>query len=259
MNIVVLLKAVPVVGTEKLDSGLLTDRSVQLEANGNDEYLLEKALKLAEAHGGDVVTLTVGPAGSTEPIRKALAMGAARAVHVADDSLRGSDMRATLDVLTAALKKMQPWDLAFAGADTSDGQGGVLGAALAVRLALPYLSYASEIEPLPDGGVRIHRLNPSGYDILESPTPAVVMGTQLLGAPRYPSLRGIMQARQKPVETWSLADLGIDAGATGAGAATTKTLDAAKPPERAGATFVREAPDDAVAKVVEFLAARRLI
>ena len=259
MNIVVLLKAVPVVGTEKLDSGLLTDRSVQLEANGNDEYLLEKALKLTEAHGGEVVTLTVGPAGATEPIRKALAMGTARAVHVADEALRGSDMRATLDVLAAALKKMQPWDLVFAGADTSDGQGGVLGAALAVRLGLPYLSYASEIEPADSNGVRIHRFNPTGYDILEAPTPAVVMGTQLLGAPRYPSLRGIMQARQKPVETWSLADLGVDTAAVGSGAATTKTLEAAKPPERAGATFVREAADDAVAKVVEFLAARRLI
>ena len=258
MNIVVLLKAVPVVGTERLDSGLLTDRSVQLEANGNDEYLLEKALKLTETHGGETIILTVGPAGSTEPIRKALAMGAARAVHVADDAMRGSDMRATLDVLAAALRKMQPWDLAFAGADTSDGQGGVLGAALAVRLGLPYLSYASEIEPT-EGGVRIHRINPTGYDVLEAPTPAVVMGTQLLGAPRYPSLRGIMQARTKPVEAWSLADLGLAPAAVGGGATTTRTLDSAKPPERAGATFVREAPDDAVAKVVEFLAGRRLI
>ena len=258
MNIVVLLKAVPVVGTERLDSDLLTDRSVQLEANGNDEYLLEKALKLTETHGGETIILTVGPAGSTEPIRKALAMGAARAVHVADDAIRGSDMRATLDVLAGALRKMQPWDLVFAGADTSDGQGGVLGAALAVKLGLPYLSYASEIEPT-DGGVRIHRINLTGYDILEAPTPAVVMGTQLLGAPRYPSLRGIMQARSKPVEAWSLADLGLEPGAVGGGAATTKTLDFAKPAERAGATFVRDAPDDAVAKVVEFLAGRRLI
>jgi Electron transfer flavoprotein, beta subunit len=258
VNIVVLLKAVPVVGTERLDGSLLTDRSVQLEANGNDEYLLEKALKLTETHGGETIVLTVGPAGSTEPIRKALAMGAARAVHVADDAMRGSDMRATLDVLAAALRKMQPWDLVFAGADTSDGQGGVLGAALAVRLGLPYLSYASEIEPT-DGGVRIHRLNATGYDILEAPTPAVVMGTQLLGAPRYPSLRGIMQARTKPVEAWSLADLGLEPAAVGGGAATTRTLDSAKPPERAGATFVREAPDEAVAKVVEFLAGRRLI
>jgi len=257
LNIVVLLKAVPVVGTERLGSDLLTDRSVQLEANGNDEYLLEKALKLADAHGAEVTVLTVGPAGATEPLRKALAMGAACAVHVADDAIRGSDTRATVEILTAALRKLT-FDLAFVGADTSDGQGGVVGAAVAVKLGLPYLSYASEIEPT-DTGVRIHRLTTTGYDVLEAPTPAVVMGTQLLGAPRYPSLRGIMQARTKPMDGWTLADLGIDAASVGAASSTTKTLDADRPPERAGATFVREAPDMAVAQLVDFLASRRLI
>ena len=257
MNIVVLFKAVPVVGTERLGDDLLTDRSVQLEANGNDEYTLEKALQLTETHGGEVTLLTVGPAGATEALRKALAMGAARAFHVIDDGIRGSDIRSTVDILAAALGRLE-YDLVFAGTDTSDGLGGVVGGALAARLGLPYLSYASEIQPT-DGGVRIHRLSTAGYDVLEAPTPALVMGTQLLGTPRYPSLRGIMQARSKPIETWSLADLGIAAGSVGAGAATTTTLDAAKPPERAGATFVREAPDDAVAQIVEFLAGRRLI
>ena len=257
MNIVVLLKAVPVVGTEQLTAELLTDRTVALEANGNDEYTLEKALKLTDAHGGEVTLLTVGPANAADALRKALAMGAARAVHVVDDGMRGSDVVATVNVLSAALEKLE-FDLVFAGADTSDGQGGVVGAAVAVRLGLPYLSYASEIEPT-DTGVRIHRLSATGYDVLEAPTPAVVMGTQLLGDPRYPSLRGIMQARSKPIEAWSLADLGLDAGAVGAGAATTKTLDAEKPPERAGAAFIREAPEVAVAQVVDFLASRRLI
>jgi electron transfer flavoprotein beta subunit len=257
LNIVVLLKAVPVVGTERLGSDLLTDRSVQLEANGNDEYLLEKALKLTETHGGEVTMLTVGPAGATEALRKGLAMGAAKAVHVADDALRGSDTRATVEVLAAALRKLE-FDLVFTGADTSDGQGGVIGAAVAVKLGLPYLSYASEIEPT-DGGVRIHRITTSGYDVLEAPTPAVVMGTQLLGAPRYPALRGIMQARSKPLDSWSLADLGLDSGSVGAAAATTKTLDANKPAERAGATFVRESAEVAVAQIVDFLAQRRLI
>ena len=257
MNIVVLLKAVPVVGTERLGADLLTDRSVQLEANGNDEYLLEKALKLTDTHGGEVTVLTIGPAGAMEPLRKALAMGAARAVHVVDDGLKGSDARATVEVLTAALRKIT-FDLAFVGADTSDGQGGVVGAAVAVRLGLPYLSYASEIEPSA-AGVRIHRITNTGYDVLEAATPAVVMGTQLLGAPRYPSLRGIMQARQKPVDAWMLADLGVDGASVGEGASTTQTLDASKPPERAGATFVRESADVAVAQIVDFLAARRLI
>ena len=257
MNVVVLLKAVPVVGTERLGKDLLTDRAGQLEANGNDEYLLEKALKLTEAHGGEVSTLTVGPQNGGEAIRKALAMGAAKAVHVVDDGVRGSDIRATLDILAAALGKME-YDLIFTGADTSDGLGGVVGAALAARLKLPYLSYASEIEPT-DGGVRVHRLSATGYDVLEAPTPALVMGTQLLGAPRYPSLRGIMQARSKPIETQSLADVEVEAGRVGEGAATTKTLDATKPPERAGATFVRESSDQAVAQIVDFLASRRLI
>ena len=257
MDIVVLLKAVPVVGTERLGDDLLTDRSVQLEANGNDEYLLEKALQLTEKHGGEVTLLTVGPANATEPIRKALAMGAARAVHVVDDAIRGSDVRASVEILSAALRKLD-YDAIFAGADTSDGQGGVVGAAIAVKLGLPYLSYAAEIEPI-DDGIRIHRLSQAGYDVLEAPTPAVVMGTQLLGAPRYPSLRGIMQARSKPVETWSLSDIGVEPASVGTAAPTTKTLEANKPPERAGATFVRAPADVAVAQVVDFLATRRLI
>jgi len=257
VNIVVLLKAVPVVGTERLGSDLLTDRAGQSEANGNDEYLLEKALQLTEAHGGDVTLLTLGPATGAEALRKALAMGATRAVHVVDDAVRGSDIRATVEILTGALKKME-YDLVFCGADTSDGLGGVVGAALAARLGLPYLSYASEIEPT-DGGVRVHRLSAAGYDVLEAPTPALVMGTQLLGAPRYPSLRGIMQARSKPIETWSLSDVGVDAAKVGSSAAWTKTIDATKPAERGGATFVRESADVAVGQIVEFLGSRRLI
>ncbi len=258
MNIVVLLKAVPVVGTERLDPQMLADRAAAPEANGNDEYVLEKALKLTEAHGGEVTLLTVGPANAAEGLRKALAMGATRAVHVSDDAIRGSCIRATVDVLVAALGKLE-YDLIFAGADTSDGQGGVVMAAVAARLGLPYLSYAAEIEPAAEDAIRIHRLSVNGYDVQEAPTPALVMGTQLLGEPRYPSLRGIMQARSKPIENWSLSDLGIEPGAVGLAAATTKTIEAERPPERAGATFVRESPEVAVAQVVDFLAQRRLI
>jgi len=257
MNIAVLLKAVPVVGTERLDANNWTDRTVPLEANGNDEYNLEKALKLTEARGGEVTVLTVGPAGATEALRKALAMGASRAIHVVDDAVKGSDIRATVAILSAAVGKLE-YDLLLAGADTSDGQGGVLGAALAARLGLPYLSYASEIE-LADEGVRIHRITPTGYDVLQAATPAVVMGTQLLGEPRYPSLRGIMQARSKPVDTWTLADIGVEPANVGAGAATTKTLESSAPPERAGARFIRESPEVAAAQVVDFLASRRLV
>jgi electron transfer flavoprotein beta subunit len=259
VRIVVLLKAVPVVGNERLTGEQRVDRTLGLEANGNDEYVLEAALKLTEASGGEVILLTVGPLGAAEALRKALAMGAARAVHVQDDAIVGSCALATSRILAAALGKLE-YDLVFAGADTSDGQGGVVAAAVAARLGLPYLSYASTIEPAADGGsVRIHRLSAGGYDVLESKTPALVMGTQLLGEPRYPSLRGIMQARSKPIETWSLADLGLEPASVGTTAATTEVLAASAPPERGGATVVKEPPDAAVEQIVEFLAARRLI
>ena len=259
VRIVVLLKAVPVVGTEKMTGGWLLDRSAGLESNGNDEYVLEAGLKLVEAHGGELVTLTMGPSPSTEAIRKALAMGAARAVQVVDEALAGSDALATGRVLAAALQRME-FDLALAGADTSDGQGGVVGAAVATRLGLPYLSYAAAIEPDPAAGtVRVRRISPTGYDVLEARMPALVAGTQLLGEPRYPSLRGIMQARSKQIATWSLADLGIDPASVGTPATWSAVLTATPPAQRAGATIVRDAPEAAVERIVEFLAARRLI
>ena len=146
MRIVVLLKAVPIVGTERLLDAFRVDRGSGLEANGNDEYVLEAALQLTEQHGGEVTLLTVGPAGALEALRKGLAMGAARAVHVQDDAVAGSDARGTVRVLAAALGRLE-YDLVFAGADSSDGLGGVVPAWLAARLGLPYLSYAARIEP----------------------------------------------------------------------------------------------------------------
>jgi electron transfer flavoprotein beta subunit len=258
VHIVVLVKAVPIVGNEKL-LGDRVDRASGLEPNGNDEYVLEAALKLTEAHGGEVTLLTMGPAGAAEALRKGLAMGATRAVHVMDDALAGSCARATAEVLAAALGTLT-YDLVFAGADTSDGQGGTLAASIATRLELPYLSYAGHIEPTADGaGVRIHRLSAVGHDVLEAPTPALVMGTQVLGEPRYPSLRGIMAARSKEVAILSLADLGIDASQVGASASTTRVLGASPPPPRAGATVLRSDPDAAVAAAVDFLAVRGLV
>lgn len=257
MHIVVLVKAVPVVGTERLGADLRTERA-QLEANGADEYTLERALQLTEAHGGEVTLLSMGPGPAVDALRKGLAMGATRAVHVADEALAGTCIRSTVDVLAAALRTLT-FDLAFVGADTSDGSGGVVGAAVAARLGLPYLSYAAHIEMAGLDRVRAHRLSPTGYDVLEAPMPAVVMGTQVLGEPRYPSLRGIMGARTKEIRTIGLADLGLDAATVGGAAATTRVLGTEPPPERAGATVIRAAADDAVAQVVDFLAGRRLI
>jgi electron transfer flavoprotein beta subunit len=256
VNILVLVKAVPLVGDERLDDTWLTDRS-NLEANGADEYCLEKALQLTEASGGEVSVLSMGPAGTSEALRKALAMGAEQAYHVQDDALAGSDIRTTVLVLAAALRKIE-FDLVFSGVDSSDGRGGVVGAALAARLDLPYLGNAADIEPVDRGAVRVKRLTAGGHDVLEAPMPALVMGTQVLGEPRYPSLRGIMAARKKTTTTWSLADLGIEAGSVGSAAAMTTVTAAEAPAERAGASVIQAEPAEAVAQIMTFLASRGL-
>jgi electron transfer flavoprotein beta subunit len=262
VHIVVLTKPVPdpAAAAERLGPDGRLDRAASpTVVNGNDEFALEAALKLTEAHGGEVSLLTMAPPGATETMRKALAMGAARGVLVTDPALAGSCARSTVQVLAAALRDLS-FDLVFAGADTSDGRGGVVAAGIAALLRLPYLSNAARIEPDPAAGrVRVRRITPTGYDLLEASMPALVVCTQVLGEPRYPSLKGIMSARSKEIATRSLADLGLAPGDVGGAAATTELLDSRRPPARASTRVVRAAADEAAREIVAFLETRRLI
>jgi len=262
VRIVVLTKPVPdpAAAAERLTADGRLDRAASPAViNGNDEYVLEAALKLVEAHGGEVTLLTMAPPNAVETMRKGLAMGAHRGVLVSDPGLAGSDQSSTIQVLVAALAELE-YDLVLAGFDTSDGVGGVVGAAVATKLKLPYLSSAARIEPNPDAGtVRVRRISPSGFDVLEAPMPALIVGTQLLGEPRYPSLKGIMAARSKEVVTRSLADLGVDAGSVGGGAARTTVTGQQKPPARGATQVVRGTPEEGAKAIVELLASRRLI
>ena len=199
----------------------------------------------------------MAPAGAPENLRKALAMGAHRAVLVTDPALGGSDTLTTVRVLGAALRRLE-YDLVLAGADTSDGGGGVVAAGIAVTLGLPYLSYAAKIEPSADRVV-VHRLSAVGYDELEAGLPALVVATQALGEPRYPSLKGIMAARSKEILTWSLTDLELGDAPVGGAVTTTAVVETHAPPARAATRVVRGPAGGAAAEVVAFLAERRLI
>jgi electron transfer flavoprotein beta subunit len=263
LRIVVLTKPVPdpaSAGERLGPDGRLDRAAVPAVINGNDEYALEAALKLVEAAGeGEVTLLTMAPASAPETMRKALAMGATRGVLVTDPALAGSCIVSTTRVLAAALKTLE-FDLVIAGVDTSDGVAGVVPAGIAALNALPYLSYAAKIEPDPSAGVvRVRRITPTGYDLLEAPMPAIISGTQALGEPRYPSLKGIMAARSKEIATLSLADLGLDSATVGGAAATTAVTGSRPPEARAATRVVREAAPEAAKQVVAFLAERRLI
>jgi electron transfer flavoprotein beta subunit len=262
VRIVVLTKPVPdpAAAAERLTPDGRLDRAASPAViNGNDEYVLEAALKLTEQHGGEVTLLTMAPSNAVETMRKGLAMGAHRGVLVSDPALVGSDHWSTVQVLAAALGELE-YDLVLAGFDTSDGVGGVVGAAVASKLKLPYLSSVARIEPDPDAGtVRVRRISATGFDVLEAAMPALIVGTQLLGEPRYPSLKGIMAARSKEVVTRTLADLGLDPAAVGGGAARTKVIGQHKPPARAATQVVRGSAEEGATAIVELLAARRLI
>ena len=241
MRIVVLLKPVPdTTGQERLGPDLRVDRAaVPAVINPNDEYALEAALRLMEARGGDaaITLLTMGPPAAPETMRKGLAMGAHRGLLVTDPALGGACSLSTARVLAAALGSLE-FDLVLAGVDTSDGRGGVVAAAIASLCGLPYLSYAGQVE-LTDTAVRVRRLSPRGYDLLEAPLPAMVVVTQTVGEPRYPSLKGIMAARSKEIVTRSLADLGLAADGVGGAAATTRVLESRPPASRAATRVVR--------------------
>lgn len=260
MQILVLVKPVPIVGTERLDAQHQTQRAA-LELNGNDEYMLERALKLTEAGGGEVSLLAMAPAAGVDALRKGLAIGATRAYHVIDDALAGSDIRATVSVLSAAVGRVGA-DLVFVGAGSSDGSGSVVSAALAARLGLAYLSDAADIALVDSPGasaVRVRRPMDGGRELVQVGLPAVVMGTQLLGEPRYPSLRGIMAARSREIITWSLADLGLDPATVGWVAATTRVVEAVAPSARGTATVINTTPDAAASAVLDFLVSRGII
>jgi electron transfer flavoprotein beta subunit len=260
MRIVVLAKPVPDAGQERLRDDFRMDREANSEViNGNDEYALEAALKLVEAgpHGGEVVLLAMAPDHATETIRKGLALGATSAVLVADPVLEGSCALTTAHVLAAALRDLS-FDLVIAGVDTSDGGGGVVAAGIAALLGLPYLSYAARIEPS-DGRVRVRRITPNGYEVLEAPMPALISATQALGAPRYPTLKGIMGARRKEIVTRTLADLDLGGVEVGGAVATSRVTRSRPRVPRGTPKVVQGSPSEAAQEVVRFLAERRLI
>jgi electron transfer flavoprotein beta subunit len=259
MNIVVCVKYVPDAQADpRFNSGdNTTDRAgVDGLLSELDEYAVEEALKIAEAGEGKVTVLTVGPEQATDAARKALQMGADEAVHVVDDAIHGSDAPATSLVLAAAIKKLE-YDLVLTGMASTDGVMSVVPAMLAERLALPQVTMASEVT-IENGTVRIRRDGDTSTEIVESSLPAVVSVTDQINEPRYPSFKGIMAAKKKPLQTWSLSDLEVSGDDVGLAAAWTAVDEiTARPPRQAGQIVTDVGAGGA--KLVEYLAGAKLV
>jgi electron transfer flavoprotein beta subunit len=259
MNIVVCVKQVPDTWAEKRLSP--EDKTVDRESvdgvmNELDEYAVEEALRIKEAHGGEVTILTMGPAKAVETVRKSLSMGADKAVHIVDDALHGSDALATSLAMAKAIGTLE-WDVVMCGTESTDARMSVIPAMLAERLGVAQLTFARKVDV--DGStLRIERQTEAGYDVVEAQTPAVVSVVEKINEPRYPSFKGIMAAKKKPLTELTLADLGVDAGSVGLAAAYT-AVDSAEPrPPRQKGEIVKDEGDGGV-KLAEFLAAQKFV
>jgi electron transfer flavoprotein beta subunit len=258
MKIAVCVKQVPETAAKRIDPGTKRlDRSGEAALNAFDAHAVEEALKVKEAAGeGEVVLVSMGPPGALDAMRKALAMGADRAVLVTDEAAAGSDLVATSHVLGKALER-ESADLVLFGQQAGDSDGAVLWAAIAERLRLPMISQVAELT-VAGGTARGKRQTEYGYDVIEAPLPAVVAVSDAINVPRYPSLKGIMGAKKKPQETLSLADAGAEAERAGESGSRTEVLGLNPPPARGDSRKIED-DGNAAQAIVEFLAEKRLL
>jgi electron transfer flavoprotein beta subunit len=257
MKIAVCAKVVPEQARRLDPETKRLDRSGEAALNSFDVHAVEEGLRLKEAGGEDeVVVVSMGPDRSLDALRKALAMGADRAVLVADAAAEGSDLLATSYALAKALEREQA-DLVLFGQQASDSDGAVMWAAVAERLRRPLISQVAELT-VSDGTVRGKRQTEFGYDVIEGALPAVIAVSDAINEPRYPSLKGIMGAKKKPQETVSLADLGVEADRAGEPGSRTEVYALGDPPPR-GETVKIEDDGSGAEKIVEFLLERKAL
>jgi electron transfer flavoprotein beta subunit len=255
MKIAVCVKQVPEGAHKRLDpSTKRLDRSGEGALNAFDANAVEEALRLKDAGGeGEVVVVSMGPEKAADALRKALAMGADRAVLVSDPGAAGSDLVATSRVLAAALER-EGADLVLFGQYAADSEGAVLWAAVAERLRRPMISQVAELK-VEGESLTGRRQTEFGYDVIRAPLPAVVAVSDAINEPRYPSLKGIMGAKKKPQDVLSLADLGVEAGE---GASKTTVLALDDPPPRGDARKIED-DGNAAQAIVDYLAEKRLL
>jgi electron transfer flavoprotein beta subunit len=259
MNVVVCAKQIPDPAMPgQLDPGTRTlKREGKLIMDESDSFGVEMGLQLAEkAGGGEVTIVSMVPAAGAQGIRSALAMGAAKAILISDEALQGSDSLATAKILAAAIKRAEP-DLVLTATESTDGYTGTIAAQIAEVLGYPSITFAKHVE-IADGMVKVQRQTEEGYDEVESPLPAVVSVTAGVVEPRYPSFKGIMAAKNKPVDEVKVTDLGLSADEVGWAGARQEIVDVSPAEERQAGEIVED-EGDAHERIIQFLEQLKVI
>jgi len=260
MNIVVLVKQVPDTYSERKlsESDFTLDRdSADAVLDEINERAVEAALQLQEAHGGEVTVVCMGPDRATDAIRKALSMGADKAVHLSDDGLRGSCAVQTAKALAKVIGTVGDVDLVIAGDESTDGASGAVPAMLADLLDLPQLTRARKVT-IDGTSITVERETDDGLTTASADLPAVISVNEKINDPRYPSFKGIMAAKKKPVTTLTLADAGIDPSEVGLANATSTVLEASPRPPRAAGQKVDDEGTGGQ-KIAEYLVSQKIV
>ncbi len=252
VKIVVTVKQVPDPNSTAVlesDNTLARDREVVLDPG--DECGIEEGLRLKEAHGGEVILVSMGPERARDAVRKGLSMGADRGVLITDDLLAGADALLTARALAAAIKPEQP-DLVICATESYDGSTGMVPPMLAELLGLPQLTIAKKVD-VDGSNVKVHRQTADGYQVVEASTPALVTVTAGIAEPRYASLKGIMAARSKEIKLVGLADLGVERGEPG------ETIEGVADAEARKAGAIIQDDGTAVDRILQVLAQAKVV
>jgi electron transfer flavoprotein beta subunit len=226
MKIVVCLKQVPGTTEVKINpqTNTLIRQGIKNVINPFDAYALEEGVRLREKMGGQVIALSMGPPQAAEMLKEAISQGADEAVLLSDGAFAGADTWATAFTLAAAIKKMGGVDLVICGRQSTDGDTAQVGPELAQMLNLPFLAYAAQIQAIEQGKMRLKRMIDEGYELIETPLPAVLTVTKEINQPRLPSLRGLAKARSAKIPVWTAADIGLDPSQVGLAGSFTQVV-----------------------------------
>ncbi len=264
MNIVVLVKQVPDTAqlSKTVDGLKLMEEGGPRIVNPWDEYAIEAALQLKEAHGGKVTAVSMGKPESAEALKTALAMGADQAILISDVAMKDGDSLTTARILAAAIKKIGDYDLVIGGRSAIDDNMAATAIQVAALLDVPQLSYVAELKGADPAAktITVVRLRESGRETVSSKLPAVMTAVKELNEPRYPSFIGIRKAAKATIPTWGVADLGLEADQIGAAGAQAKWQDVSLPPVReAQVEMIEGEPEEAAKTLVDKLVAEKVI
>ena len=255
MNIIVCIKQVPETTEVRInpETNTLIREGVKSIINPFDMYAIEEGVRLKEKFGGKVTAITMGPPQADAALREAISLGVDEGILVCDRAFAGSDTWATSYVLSGAIKKIAVFDLVICGKQASDGDTAQVGPGISAHLNIPQVTYVKKIEELKDNLMRVERMMEEGFEIIETPMPALLTVVKEINEPRLPSLRGMIKAKAAKITLWTQKELGLDPQQIGLCGSPTQVVKIFTPPQRVGGQMLSGEVHEIAAKLVELL------